>query len=57
MGTISSSRMWIWLPFIAAEVFLYLSYRQDDGIFHWFLYCVVGASAALIVLGLIARVT
>lgn len=44
--------MWICLPFIAAEAFLYLSYRQDDGILHWLLYCVVGASAALIVLEL-----
>lgn len=56
MGTRSSSRMWICLPFIAAEAFLYLSYRQDDGILHRLL-CVVGASAALIVLGLIDRVT
>ena len=46
------SRMWSWLPFIAAEAFLYLSYRQNDGRFHWFLHFFVGASAALIVMAL-----
>lgn len=48
-----SSRMWSWLLFIAAEVFLYLSYQQNAGRFHWFLHFFVGASAALIVMGLI----
>ena len=46
------SRMWSWLPFIAAEASLYLSYRQNDGRFHWFLHFFVGASAALIVMAL-----
>jgi hypothetical protein len=48
-----SLHLWSWLLFIAAEAFLYVSYQQNDGRFHWFLHFFVGASATLIVLGLI----
>ncbi|MDF0668468.1 MAG: hypothetical protein P0119_20660 [Nitrospira sp.] len=47
------SRMWSWSLFIAAEVFLYISYRQNDGRFHWFLHLFVGASTVPIMMALI----
>ena len=50
---IASHRIWPWLLFIAAEVILYLSYRQNDGAFHWFLHFFVGASTALIIMALV----
>jgi len=46
-------RLWPWLLFTAAEAFLYVSYQQNDGEFHWFLHFFVGASTALILMGLI----
>jgi xanthine/uracil permease len=48
-----SIRMWSWLLFMTMEAFLYFSYQQNDGSFHWFLHFFVGASTALIVMGLI----
>ncbi|WP_447980094.1 hypothetical protein [Candidatus Nitrospira bockiana] len=45
--------VWPWLLFGAAEAFLYLSYQQHDGRFHWFLHFFVGAAAALSVMGTI----
>lgn len=48
-----SVRMCSWLLFMTMEAFLYFSYQQNDGSFHWFLHFFVGASTALIVMGLI----
>lgn len=40
--------------FVLAEVLLYASYRHHDARFHWFLHFLVGASAALLLMALIA---
>jgi len=48
-----SVRIWPWLLFMTVEAFLYFSYQQNDGSFHWFLHFFVGASVALMVMGLI----
>ncbi|MGE3977335.1 MAG: hypothetical protein AB7F94_07065 [Nitrospira sp.] len=47
-----SFRLWPWLLALAAEAYLYVSYQQNDGRFHWFLHFFVGASASFIVMGL-----
>lgn len=41
---------WPLVLFIAAEAFLYVSYQQNDGLFHWFLHFFVGASTALLLM-------
>lgn len=40
--------------FVLAEVLLYASYRHHDARFHFFLHFLVGASAALLLMALIA---
>lgn len=37
-----------WILLALMEMMLYLSYRQNDGRFHWFLHFFVGASVALL---------
>lgn len=41
------------MVFVAAEGSLYLSYQEHDARFHWFLHFFVGASTALIVMGIV----
>lgn len=53
MSSAAVHRRWFWLLFIAAEAFLYVSYRHHDGRFHWFLHGFVGASTALLAMGLV----
>jgi len=45
--------LWPWLLFMAAEALLYVSYQQSDARFHWFLHFFVGASVALLVMGML----
>lgn len=52
-----SVRIWSWGLFTAVEAFLYVSYRLNNGSFHWFLHFFVGASTALIVMGLITTLS
>jgi hypothetical protein len=40
--------------FAVGEVALYFSYRDHDARFHWFLHFFVGASAALVVMSMVA---
>lgn len=45
--------MWSLAGFCAAEWFLYLSYQEHDGLFHWFLHFFAGSSAALLTMAVI----
>lgn len=51
----TSLRLCAWcLAAVVVEVGLYLSYRHHDARFHWFTHFFVGASAALVVMTLVA---
>ena len=43
---------WQFPAFLAAEMFLYLSYQHHDSSFHWFLHFFVGASFVLILMAI-----
>ncbi len=58
MSTRRSLELCAWcLLGVAVEVGLYLSYRAHDARFHWFTHFFVGASAALLVMSVVAART
>ena len=55
LSTTRALRVCLWCAAAAlVEVALYLSYRHHDGRFHWFTHFFIGASAALLVMTIVA---
>jgi 4-hydroxybenzoate polyprenyltransferase len=56
-GSARALRLCAWcVAAVAIEVLLYASYRGHDARFHWFTHFFVGASAALLVMAVLAAV-
>jgi len=53
--TAAALRLCLWcLLAVAVEIALFLSYRGHDSRFHWFTHFFVGASAALLIMAVVA---